>query len=266
MNCQTCRAEIEELEAGAPLGERAGAHVRVCPECWAFHDEREALRRLVGSLGPVGAPPDFDFRLRARLAAAKADAGQRAPWLSFLSGVPAVSLAAAFALLVAGFVIYQQTRPSRPANQTAARQAEQGNTVEDSNRPGAAEPAVTPEVARNENPPAAEGGKPARAIVKHSPRRNVTSQSVTSQSAARAPQIISNDSAALTAKETAPERGQPLGAVVELPVRPASQPVRVSFDERGGARRTVTLEPVVFGSQDLAGRIFSRASAPQDIW
>src|SRR5918912_1998496 len=129
MNCQTCRAEIEELETGAGLSERASAHVRVCPECWAFHDERQALRRLVGSLGPVSAPPDFDFRLRARLAAAKADADQRAPWRSFLSSVPAISLAAAFALLVAGFVIYKQMRPRPPAGglagETATRPTEQ---------------------------------------------------------------------------------------------------------------------------------------------
>ncbi len=264
MNCQTCRAEIEELEAGAPLSERAGAHVRVCPECWAFHDERQALRRLVGSLGPVGAPPDFDFRLRARLAAAKASESQQAPWRTFLASVPAISLAAAFALLVAGFVIYKQMQTRQPANETAARQAEQGPAVKDSTQPGEVTPAVTPETAKHENPPVIEDVNPPRVTVKNNnPRRGVTQQSV----AKAPPQIVSNDSAVRAAQETtAPERGQPLGEVVELPVRSASQPVRVSLDGRSGARRTVTLEPVVFGSQDLAGRIFSRASAPQDIW
>ena len=261
MNCQTCRAEIEELEAGAPLSEPASAHVRVCPECWAFHDERQALRRLVGSLGPVGAPPDFDFRLRARLAAAKANESQRAPWRSFLASVPAIGLAAAFTLLVAGFVIYKQMRPRQPAAQTAARQTEQGNTVKDSKQPGAVNPAVTPEVVKNESRAEVADVNPPRVVVKNNPRRSVAQPSV-----AKAPQIISNDTAVLTAKETTPERGQPFGEVVELSVRSASQPVRISLDERGGARRTVTLEPVVFGSQDLAGRSLSRASAPQDIW
>ena len=264
MNCQTCRAEIEELEAGAPLSERAGAHVRVCPECWAFHDERQALRRLVGSLGPIGAPPDFDFRLRARLAAAKAGESQRAPWLSFLSSVPAIGLAAAFALAVAGFVIYKQMRPSQPANQTVAQQAEQGTAVEDATQPGEATPAVTPETVKHENPPVIADVNPPRVTVikNNSPRRGVSQQSV----AKAPPQIISNDSAVRAAQETEPERGRPLGEVVELPVRSASQPVRVSLDGRSGARRTVTLEPVVFGSQDMAGRGLSRASVPQDIW
>jgi hypothetical protein len=263
MNCQTCRAEIEELEAGAPLSERAGAHVRVCPECWAFHDERQALRRLVGSLGPVGAPPDFDFRLRARLAAAKTGGSQQAPWRSFLASVPAISLAAAFALLVAGFVIYKQMRPSHPASQTVVRQAEQGTAIKDSNQPGEITPAATPLTVKHENPPVIADVDPPRVTVKNSPRRGVSQQSV----AKAPPQIVSNDSAVRAAQETtAPERGQPLGEVVELPVRSASQPVRVSLDKRGGARRTVTLEPVVFGSQDMAGRGLSRASAPQDIW
>ncbi len=259
MNCQTCRAEIEELEAGAPLSERASAHVRVCPECWAFHDERQALRRLVGSLGPVGAPPDFDFRLRARLAAAKTNGSQRAQWRSFLASVPAISLAAAFALLVAGFVIYRQMQPRPSVNETAVRQTEQASPVEGTNPPGEVGVQEAHEVAPN--PREVVDVNPPRVVVKNSPRRNVAQQSV-----AKAPQIVSNDSAALTAKETTPERGQPFGGVVELSVRSASQPVRVSLDDRDGARRTVTLEPVVFGSQDLAGRSFSRASAPQDIW
>jgi hypothetical protein len=249
------------LEAGAPLSERAGAHVRVCPECWALHDERQALRRLVGSLGPVGAPPDFDFRLRARLAAAKTGAGQRAQWRSFLSSVPAISLAAAFALLVAGFVIYQQMQPRPGVNEAAVRQPEKVNPLENSSQPLEVAGGVDQGAVKNENPPEGAEVNPARVAVRRNPRRNVARPG-----AAKAPEIVSNDTTLLPARETVPERGLPFGAVVELPVRSASQPVRVSLDDRDGARRTVTLEPVVFGSQDLAGRSFSRATAPQDIW
>ena len=107
--------------------------------------------------------------------------------------------------------------------------------------------------------------KHQRAGVRINPSRNATQQTV-----AKAPRIVSNDSAALAAREITPERPQPFNAttnaVVELPVRSASQPVRISHDGRDGARRTVTLEPVVFGSQDLAGRSLSRAGVPQHIW
>jgi hypothetical protein len=265
MNCQTCRAEIEELEAGARLSERVSAHLRVCPECGAFHEERESLRRLVGSLGPVHAPPDFDFRLRARLAAAKTGASQRSPWLSFLASAPAIGIAAAFALLVAGFVIYRQMKsvPTSPqlARDSAVEQPAPGNSVRETKQPGG-------EVAEGGavvNPPTVVAVKHQRASGKNISRRGVTTQTV-----AKAPAIMSNDSAALTAKEITPERRQPFNAasnaVVELPVRSAAQPVHVSLDDMRGARRTVTLEPVVFGSQDLAGRSLSRGGAPEDIW
>ena len=265
MNCQTCRAEIEELEAGAGLSRRASAHVRVCPECGAFHEERQALRRLVGSLGPVNAPPDFDFRLRARLAAARTSGNHRASWRTFLASAPAIGLAASFALLVAGFVIYNQRtsspRAGGPASETVARQPAQEVNPPQGATPAGGEiadagPAVK---VKGENPPAVVRGKTPRAGAKLNQRRD----------AAGAQQIISNESAALTAEVTTPERRQPVnagGAVMELPVRPASHPVRVSLDGRDGARRTVTLEPVVFGSQDFAGRSLSRAGAPQDVW
>ncbi|HWT04043.1 MAG TPA: hypothetical protein VN256_27595 [Pyrinomonadaceae bacterium] len=271
MNCQTCRAEIEELDVGARLSERAGAHLRVCPECGAFHEERQALRRLVGSLGPVHAPPDFDFRLRARLAAAKSNAGQRPMWLSFLASAPAIGIAAAFALLIAGFVIYRQMKsvpkPGELASDTAVQRPEQGNSVQGATQPKieAAGGSTSENVAKNEDQPVVVE-KPQRGGGRINPRRNVAPQTV-----AKAPQIVSNDSAVLGAGAITPERRQPFNAaatneVVRLPVRSAAQPVRVALDGRDGARRTVTLEPVVFGSQDLAGRSFSRGGAPQDIW
>jgi hypothetical protein len=269
MNCQTCRAEIEELEAGARLSEHASAHLSVCPECGAFHEERAALRLLVGSLGPVHAPPDFDFRLRARLASAKAGAGGHSPWLSFLASAPAIGIAAAFALLVAGFVIYRQLKSvptSRElAHDAAVEQPAPGTSVRETKQPGreVAEGGTVKEE-KSENPPVVEV-KHQRAGV-----RNVSRRGATTQTLAKAPAIVSNDSAALAAKEVTPERRQPFGAasntVVELPVRSAAQPVRVSLDDMRGARRTVTLEPVVFGSQDLAGRSLSRGGAPEGIW
>ncbi|HEY0379108.1 MAG TPA: hypothetical protein VGC87_19485 [Pyrinomonadaceae bacterium] len=270
MNCQTCRVEIEELEAGGRLSEGAGAHLRVCPECGSFHDERQALRRLVGSLGPVHAPPDFDFRLRARLAAARTSASQRSPWLSFLASAPAIGIAAAFALLVAGFVIYRQMKAVPNARElargAAAERPEHGNTIQETEQPGGEVADAGPVGnVKNENPSVVVEVKHQRAGVRHNPRRGVTAQAV-----AKAPTIVSNDSAALAAREILPAWRRPFNAtanaVVELPVRSAAQPVRVSLDDMRGARRTVTLEPVVFGSQDLAGRSLSRGGVPEDIW
>ena len=106
MNCQTCHHEIEELELGESLSDEASAHVGVCLPCGAFYNERLSLRRLVGSLEPVSAPPDFEFRLRARLAAS-GNSGNHHPFWRSLISTPAIGFAA-FALLVGGIVLYNQ--------------------------------------------------------------------------------------------------------------------------------------------------------------
>src|SRR3954469_25315396 len=98
MNCQACQIEIEELELGELLSEAARMHIRACSPCRAFHDERQSLRKLVGSLEPVAAPSDFDFRLRARLAAVSNGGSRHFSLRSVLSSAPAVALAASFAL------------------------------------------------------------------------------------------------------------------------------------------------------------------------
>src|SRR4051812_5480464 len=113
MNCKTCRIEIEETGASESLSQRAQAHLSSCRACRAFRDERQSLQRLVGSLSPVSAPADFDFRLRARINAAKTAGGNGFSWRTFLASAPAIGLAASFALLVAGIVFYNQ-RGTRP--------------------------------------------------------------------------------------------------------------------------------------------------------
>ena len=71
-------------------------------------EERLALRRLVGALGTVPAPPDFDFRLRARLAAVKGANDHRLARHGFAPGHAAIALAASFALVVALAVAFKQ--------------------------------------------------------------------------------------------------------------------------------------------------------------
>src|SRR5207253_3938942 len=79
---------------------------------------RQSLRRLVGSLEPVVAPSDFEFRLRARLAAVSNGGSRHFSLRSFLSSASAVALAASFALLVAGVIIYKQMKSGTVANPT----------------------------------------------------------------------------------------------------------------------------------------------------
>lgn len=275
MNCQTCRFEIEELGTDERLSDQAQEHLSGCPTCRAFYDERQALKRLVGGLEAVTAPPDFDFRLRARLAAAKQAGNHRSSWRSFVASAPAIALAASFALLVGGFVLYQQIK-SGPAviSQT-------GDAAHLTSGPRSEKEIPTPisSPARSEagpilSSPGMTGDKPAiRPPTQNARRQPADKPNLRRES--RGPQVISqqgisNDFARRPAPVITPGAALPLSAqvnpVVELPVRSASQRMRVFVDDTGGARREITLEPVIFGSQDLVGRTASRIATSQGIW
>ena len=67
-NCEIIRRELDELMLDESYSTSAVAHLNECAACREFHETQIKLRRMVGSLGTVAAPADFDFRLRARLA------------------------------------------------------------------------------------------------------------------------------------------------------------------------------------------------------
>ena len=125
MNCKTCRVEIEEVEARQSLSSAARAHTETCLPCRTFSDERRALRQLVGSLETVAAPPDFDFRLRARLAASHGSANNRRfTWPGLAPRVSTLALAASLVLLITAAVVFKQvnfdgTKVSQPTEMVA---------------------------------------------------------------------------------------------------------------------------------------------------
>jgi len=80
INCRNARREIEEAAPGELLSSGVKNHMLSCADCEKLFREQTKLQALVSSLGIVEAPGDFDFRLRARLAAEKhAVAGPFAP-------------------------------------------------------------------------------------------------------------------------------------------------------------------------------------------
>jgi hypothetical protein len=273
-----CRFEIEELETDARLSEAARTHLSSCPACRAFHDGRQSLKKLVGSLAPVQAPPDFDFRLRARINAAKSGGNHQptAWWRSFITSAPAIGLAATFALLVAAVVFYNQTKPGpvqtkKPdvaAVKSPEQKAEQGSV----NHPQAVN---TPEVIAHSSGASVKEDDPTVTTVKTGRSRagnnikNVARRE-SIQPAANAPQIVTNDTAVRPAPQIMPKGVSPFNAganqIVELPVRSASQPMRVFVNDVSGTKRRVTLAPVTFGSQDFAGLDPSRLASGQGIW
>ncbi|HEY3102507.1 MAG TPA: hypothetical protein VGJ69_02875 [Pyrinomonadaceae bacterium] len=112
LECRHARREIDELELGERLSDRATAHLRSCAACSEFRAERTALRELVGSLEPVAAPADFDMKLRTRIAAEKSSRPQ--PFFARLLTTPALAAAALFVIVAASAVWIAQKQSNSP--------------------------------------------------------------------------------------------------------------------------------------------------------
>lgn len=280
MNCQSCRNEIEELELGESLSVEAAAHVNTCMPCGAFYHERLSLRRLVESLEPVSAPPDFEFRLRARLAA-NGNSGnhQHSFWRSFIISTPAIGLAATFMLLVGGIVLYNQFK-SAPVAHNQSGGTTQRDSAQKSEALNINSPITT--TASNDSTKISEPGNqknpssvtPPTVVNNSTPhlaanKRGIARRQFRQLDSGNAP-ILTNELAARGAPQITSGNGAQMAAssnhFVELPVRSSSKPVRVFVDDKSGGKRAVTLEPVIFGSQDMTGRNDSRTSTSPGIW
>ena len=66
--CELVRRELDELMLEEEFSRATAEHLEACAGCREFQRQQTKLRQIVGGLGTVAAPPDFDFRLRARLA------------------------------------------------------------------------------------------------------------------------------------------------------------------------------------------------------
>src|ERR1041384_5028328 len=90
--CGVVRQELDELMLGVACSSSAAEHLRECAGCSEFHQQQTKLRKIVGSLGTVEAPADFDFRLRARLANG-ASSGPAIYWRLMRSGLVVAAMA-----------------------------------------------------------------------------------------------------------------------------------------------------------------------------
>jgi hypothetical protein len=279
MNCQSCRIEIEELEIAESLSKAASAHLNTCSACGAFYHERLSLRRLVGSLEPVTAPSDFEFRLRARIAASESGGNHRFSFRSFISSAPAISLAASFALLIAAFVVYNHFKPgstvNNQTNEIVRQEPTQRTEAPSSHAPSGN---IASQATANVSKPDADNSRSPVILstVSSNPRQRVA---VVGKNAVRrqpkqleagSQQIVSSDEAVRPAPRITPQDSSPFtarsGPLVELPVRSASQAMRVFVGDKSGGKRSVTLMPVIFGSQDITEGSSSRVQTSQGIW
>jgi hypothetical protein len=282
MNCTAFRQEFEALEIGEPPSAAAQAHLNSCPACRSFQSERLSLRQLVGSLGTVNAPPDFDFRLRARIAAAKSIESHAFHRSRFAPGLKAISVAASFALLITAAVVFKQSQSARvsapfTSEQTAVVKENEGQPRQTENKPEQLANASQDKEARPvevaATRPATSGGSQA----------NNNAGKTAQAKSARGTTLVKRQGAPIISNDLA-LRGNPLvvtrdqqpptnatgttdAAATLLQVSP--QPFKLLLHDKQGALRSVSLERVIFGSQNFMERDGQRppsASDAEGIW
>ncbi len=68
MNCREFTIEFEERGS---LSETAAMHLKICADCEKLSDRQTQIWLMVDGLKRIGAPNDFDFRVKARIAQGK---------------------------------------------------------------------------------------------------------------------------------------------------------------------------------------------------
>lgn len=242
------------------MSAEANAHLHACEPCRAFSQERAALRLLVGNLIQVSAPPDFDWKLRARLAEARRERGRERRFLTgFAPGARAITVAASITLLLVAVIVYRQTRslPSNGMQSAVVAGADtKGRASLESENKGL--PPVNPQAPVPANVSKgrqqSESNDAARARSIKSGRAN-TSRTEASRGTAPPPRIFSNDLASRGAEDLAGRKtgDTSTGATPVFSVRlPSATSSQLRFEDGQGTRRT--LSPVNFGGQELIER------------
>lgn len=236
--CELIRRELDERMLNEDLSTGTAEHLRTCAGCQQFRRQQTQLRQIVGSLGTVNAPADFDFRLRARLAGESESSGTRY-WTFAVKGLATAAILVVFG--VGGAVVWQ--REHKPVTVAEGPRNEPAKPVEAPKPPQTSvAPMVAPVVAVNNEPkhktPTPMAVKPKPALI----ARDLSGEGAT---------VVSNTHPALN-------------TATVFPIEASLQSVKVSLDDGRGNARTISFPPVSFGSQ----RVLTTANqfAPKGIW
>ena len=226
-NCEVIRQELDELMLDETSSTAVAEHLRECAACREFNEKQTRLRQIVGSLGTVSAPPDFDFRLRARLAN---DAGA-ATFHFWPLARRGLAFAAVLLVFVMGAIVVRNVFNRPVENRQVADQhntpapPQPGPSVESTQQPDPAPPLLASSPERRPQPVRNE--RPARI------KRPLVAEDFSSQRA----EVI-------TGREPAAE-------FEVLPLDSSLQPFKVSLDDGRGNARTISVPTISFGSQRM---------------
>jgi hypothetical protein len=254
--CKVYRREIDEAADGGGVSGGARAHASLCRACGDELRARESLRALVGGLGKVEAPADFEFRLRARMAASKSGGGRGLfSGTRWLYGFAPVAVAACFVVVSATLYFRQAARPT-PAAAPAVAAARPSPNVEPDRAASVnvqslpAVPAVEVKEVVRVNPP--KTNRPAH----KASARDVQAREVASAGGRRA----DVEPGTLVSSVTGAQVIKPIS------VKASAESLRVILRDERGAERVVPMRGVSFGSQDFLARGASaRPSVAADV-
>ncbi|HSE32327.1 MAG TPA: hypothetical protein VLA93_12220 [Pyrinomonadaceae bacterium] len=248
--CHQVRSEIEEKDLTASLSAGALEHLRRCRECQEFQGKETKLRQIVSSLETVAAPPDFDFRLRARLASEGNGASYRSMAAVRVWRMRSAAVAAMLLIFAATIFVIRQNQTVEPANDFKV--VAEGNTVPSPARPS--ESPTTPSedrVLTQQDPGNIAGAKsnnPRRAFTATS-RRPASSIDFGSQPAP----VVSTD--------------QNMASMTTFPLDVSQPSFTVSLDDGRGTSRTISVPTVSFGSRRVLNTsVSSNQYAPKGDW
>lgn len=256
MNCKTCRDEIEELESGQPLSQSVITHFESCRNCLSFRDERLALNEMIGRLQVVEAPPDFDFRLRARLAALKSQKPKGVVWGRLAPSGWSLAFVSSIVILVGLGIVLNQIRRvpqvrSEP-NVITTRGPSDGIIPGDT--------ASGPGTSLNKERGVIESARVNLLSASVSKRRGAS----TSRDNAKVLTNVSDDNSSEEGSSVdssvspatnvlPPGISDPtlIRRVMTIPLGVSPKPITIEVNDGGEKRQRISLRPVTFGGQDV---------------
>ena len=228
-NCEVIRRELEETMLNEEFSANAVSHLETCADCREFHRQQTKLRQIVGGLGTVNAPADFDFRLRARLAA-DANKPTFRFWTMTVRGLATAAVLVVFG--VGAVIVWQRTQEPAPTT-VAVTPVQQPPTVAPPRREESNHDASSNAHAPESLPTLANNTPPARKIDRQpapKQKRSIAAVDFSNEGA----NVVSN-----TRPDTA----------TIFPIEASLQSLKVSLDDGRGNARTISFPTVSFGSQ-----------------
>lgn len=249
-NCEVIRRELDELALDQTWSSSAAEHLQACSACRQFQQKQNKLRHIVGSLGTVEAPPDFDFRLRARLANDSSNTAFHLSWPFARRGlaVAAMVLLIATGVVLVRNVLDRQQAPVEITNNNPPAVSQPSTVPANTTSPTAP---VKPEEFSAAIPPRAPQKIKSERSSQGVPRskRQIAAVDFSSE---RAPVIAGSEPAATS------------HVVAVFPIDASMQSLKVSLDDGQGNARIISVPTITFGSQRTlqSGNQF----APKGIW